>query len=319
MSFETEQGRVTAVDDVSFSLEKGKTLGIVGESGCGKSVTAMSILRLLPKPAGNIDNGEILFNGKNIRDLSIHDMFQIRGRKISMIFQEPMTALNPVKSVGKQIMEVYELHFPEMSKEDRKRSAIETFEMVGIPAPDRRLREYPHQLSGGLRQRVMIAIALACKPDILIADEPTTALDVTIQAQILDLIKDLQKEIGMGVIFITHDLGVVAQVCDEIVVMYAGRIAERANVFDLFKSPQHPYTHGLLGSIPRLELAPKTKLQTIEGMVPSLFDMPQGCRFQNRCEFVQEVCKSKIPPLEAFQGSHLVSCLRSKEIEWSDR
>ena len=313
-SFQTENGRVTAVDGVSFSLSPGETLGIVGESGCGKSVTALSMLRLLPRPAGRIDSGEVILAGQDILKLSLEDMFKIRGRRVGMIFQEPMTALNPVKTVGQQVMEVFDLHFPELSEKEKRFEVIDIFERVGIPAPRRRFSEFPHQLSGGLRQRVMIALALACKPEVLIADEPTTALDVTIQAQILDLIADLQKEIGMGVIFITHDLGVVAQICDSVTVMYAGRVAEQADVFDLFKKPTHPYTKGLLDSIPTLNTPPKSKLEIIEGMVPSLADMPKACRFQNRCDFVQDKCKQSAPNLEECGAKHHVSCFRWNEI-----
>ena len=242
-------------------------------------------------------------------------MFRIRGRHISMIFQEPMTALNPVKTVGKQIAEVYNLHFPKMIDKDVKKNSIEILEKVGIPLPDLRLKEYPHQLSGGMRQRVMIAMALAGKPDVLIADEPTTALDVTIQSQILDLITDLQKEIGMGVIFITHNLGIVAQICDRVLVMYAGRVAEKAHVLDLFKKPSHPYTVGLLNSIPQLDGQSKTRLQTIKGMVSSLMDMPKGCRFQNRCPYVFEKCHSKPPLLKAGNVGHEVACYKWKEVQ----
>jgi peptide/nickel transport system ATP-binding protein len=317
--FDTEAGPLTAVDDVSFSLEKGKTLGIVGESGCGKSITALSILRLLPKPSGHVDLGQILYNGQNLLDLPYEEMYKIRGRKISMIFQEPMTALNPVKTIGSQMAEVYQLHFPEMSKEEVKKKSCESLERVGISIPERRLNEFPHQLSGGLRQRVMIAMALACKPDILIADEPTTALDVTIQAQILDLIKSLQKEIGMSVILITHDLGVIAQTCDDVLVMYAGRVAEQTDVKTLFSKSRHPYTHGLISSIPRLDFVPKTKLMTIPGMVPSLMDMPKGCRYQNRCSFAEPKCSESVPTLESVSDDQKVSCFRWKEINWSQK
>ena len=294
ISFQSEEhGPLRAVDNVSFSLKKGETLGIVGESGCGKTVTALALIRLLPLPASNIDSGKVIFNGKDILTLSIKEMFQIRGCKIAMIFQEPMTALNPVKTIGKQIAEVYQIHFPKMSKSEIIQSSTKMLTRVGIPLPNLRLNEYPYQLSGGMRQRVMIAMALAGKPEILIADEPTTALDVTIQSQILDLIKDLQKETGMSVILITHNLGVVAQVCDRVLVMYAGQIAEKANVIDLFKNPNHPYTIGLLHSIPKLDHPGKTPLKTIKGMVSNLMNMPKGCRFQNRCSYVGGKCYLK--------------------------
>ena len=315
ISFQSEEhGPLRAVDDINFSLKKGETLGIVGESGCGKTVTALALMRLLPLPAGSIDNGEVIFGGKDILALSIKEMFQIRGRKIAMIFQEPMTALNPVKTVGKQIAEVYELHFPEMSKSEIVQSSIKMLTRVGIPLPSLRLKEYPYQLSGGMRQRVMIAMALAGKPEILIADEPTTALDVTIQSQILDLIKDIQKENNMSVILITHNLGIVAQVCDRVLVMYAGQIAEKANVMDLFKNPTHPYTIGLLHSIPKLDHPSKTPLKTIKGMVSHLMDMPKGCRFQNRCPYVKDRCYLKPPPLEICAPEHQTACYNWKEV-----
>ena len=268
VTFQTEAGRIRAVDNVSFQVRKGRTLGIVGESGCGKSATALSIIRLLPKPAGILEQGNIWFMNKDIAKTSKEHMHKIRGKHIAMIFQEPMTALNPVHKIGRQIMEVFELHFKNMSKSNMKKESLNLLKKVGIPDPDQRLKEYPHQISGGMRQRVMIAIALAGKPDILIADEPTTALDVTIQAQILNLIKKLQEERGMAVIFITHDLGVIAQVCDDVVVMYAGKTAEKASVRDIFNNPWHPYTKGLLSSIVRVQRPRKTMLNIIRGRVP---------------------------------------------------
>ncbi len=267
-AFDTEAGQVRAVDDVSFALRRGRNLGIVGESGCGKSVTALSIMRLLPKPAGNILGGRIEFKGDDIVSLPADDMHTLRGNQIAMIFQEPMTALNPVHTIGRQVGEVFQLHFPEMGDSAIRKASMDMLGKVGIPEPLRRMTEYPHQISGGMRQRVMIAMALACKPDILIADEPTTALDVTIQAQILNLIRDLQKETGMSVIFITHDLGVIAELCDEVVVMYAGKVAETAPIRELFHNPRHPYTRGLLSSIPTLESAHKQPRHIIEGVVP---------------------------------------------------
>ncbi len=300
----------SAVDGVSFDLKKGETLGIVGESGCGKSVTALSIMRLLPVPAGKYTGGEILFRDKNLLSLEPEEMRTIRGNSIAMIFQEPMTALNPVQKIGKQISEVFELHRKDLKKSERARETLSLLEKVGISDPLQRMNEYPHQLSGGMRQRVMIAIALACKPEILIADEPTTALDVTIQAQILDLIKELQRESGMAVIFITHDLGVISELCDNVVVMYAGRVAEKAPVARLFKSPMHPYTSGLLDSIPKFEYKRKTRLKSIEGMVPSISDYENGCRFKNRCTFAFEPCSAKHPDESVIEKDHRVNCYR---------
>lgn len=312
-SFDTEAGRINAVDDISFSLNKGKTLGLVGESGCGKSVTALSIMRLLPKPVGKIEKGEVIYNGKDILKLTPDKMHEIRGGHISMIFQEPMTALNPVHKIEKQIGEMFLLHCRDLNKGGIRNRSIELLKKVGIPDPEKRLNDYPHQLSGGMRQRVMIAIALACKPDILIADEPTTALDVTIQAQILELIKDLQKDTGMSIIFITHDLGVIAQICDDVVVMYAGKIAETASSAELFKNPKHPYTQGLLSSIPRLENKRKIQLNVIKGMVPGLNEIPDGCRFQNRCPYVMKICKDQAPPMFFVNKDHYASCFLLNE------
>lgn len=314
-AFDTESGYVRAVDDVSFEVRRGKTLGIVGESGCGKSVTSLSIMRLLPKPAGIIEGGQVIFDGIDLVALPKDDMYKIRGKRISMIFQEPMTALNPVHKVGKQLGESFKLHFPKMSATEIYQESIELLKKVGIPAPEQRINEFPHQLSGGMRQRVMIAIALACKPDILIADEPTTALDVTVQAQILKLMKDLQKEMGMAIIFITHDLGVIAELCDEVVVMYAGKVAERASVEDLFAKSAHPYTKGLLSSVPRMDTVRKSKLQTIEGMVPAIKDFPKGCRFQNRCHMATEICIAQQPIEEAVGSNHGVVCHNWKEVK----
>lgn len=307
-AFDTEEGRIRAVENVSFEVKKGQTLGIVGESGCGKSVTALSIMRLLPKPTGMIEEGEILFDDKDIATLPAEKMHEIRGYGISMIFQEPMTALNPVHKIGMQLGEVYQLHFPDMNAKEIWEKSIEMLQKVGIPEPVQRMKEYPHQISGGTRQRVMIAMALAGEPDILIADEPTTALDVTIQAQILKLMEALQHETGMAIIFITHALGVIAETCDEVLVMYAGKVAEKAPVREIFKNPKHPYTVGLLASIPRLENERKTKLNIIKGMVPSLYELPQGCRFQNRCPKVMPKCKIEPPPLKLVNQDHWVSC-----------
>jgi oligopeptide/dipeptide ABC transporter ATP-binding protein len=315
VGFQTDDGYVRVLDHVDFKLQRGHTLGIVGESGCGKSITALSVMRLLPHPWARIEGGEIIYGGQNLLTLPVRAMYKLRGRRIAMIFQEPMTALNPVHKIGRQLAEVYELHFPGMDKAAVKRACVEVLERVGIPAADKRMNEYPHQLSGGMRQRVMIAMALACKPDILIADEPTTALDVTIQAQILSLIKELQDEIGMSVIFITHDLGVVAQICDEVAVMYAGRIVERAGLEELFARPRHPYTRGLLRSIPSLTHEAKTLLSTIRGTVPGLRNLPSGCRFRDRCEYARPECATVMPPLLNIANNHEVACIRWQELE----
>lgn len=306
--FQTDDGSFYAVDNISFSLEKGKTLGIVGESGCGKSVTSLSIMRLIQAP-GKIESGEIIFNGTNLLPLSDQDMRSIRGNQIAMIFQEPMTSLNPVFTCGDQIEEVIRLHKPKLSATEVKNQAIEMLRKVGIPAPEKRYDEYPHQLSGGMRQRVMIAMAMSCNPQLLIADEPTTALDVTIQAQILDLMRNLQKDFGGSMILITHDLGVVAEMCTDVAVMYAGKIVEYGSVEDIFYRPQHPYTKGLLNSIPHFESGHRLeKLQTIPGLVPSLLNLPVGCRFQDRCSRAQADCKVKHPDLEKVTNSHQVAC-----------
>lgn len=282
-AFDTESGRLTAVDGVSFTVPAGKTVGIVGESGCGKSVTAMSIIQLLPQPSGVITGGEVIFKGKNLIGADDETLYNIRGNEIGVIFQEPMTALNPVHRIGKQLSESLILH-KGLSKKDAWKESIELLEMVGIPSPEMRVSEYPHQLSGGMRQRVVIAIALACKPDLIIADEPTTALDVTVQAQILDLLNTLQKENGSSVILITHDLGVIAETCDEVVVMYAGRVVEQAPVLNIFKNPQHAYTKGLLASMTKLETPRKSVLETIPNMVAGIADFVAGCRFCQRME-----------------------------------
>jgi oligopeptide/dipeptide ABC transporter ATP-binding protein len=307
-AFDTEGGRIRAVDDVSFHIKKQQTLGLVGESGCGKSVTALSIMRLLPKPTGIIESGQILFNGSDLVQLPAERMHEIRGKRISMVFQEPMTSLNPVHRIGKQLGEVYRLHFAEMSESEIRQNSLELLQKVGIPEPEQRMEEYPHQISGGMRQRVMIALALACKPDILIADEPTTALDVTIQAQILDLMQNLQSETGMAVMVITHDLGVIAETCQDVVVMYAGKVAETASAVELFKNPKHPYTQGLLDSIPRLETPRKTKLNIIKGIVPSLYELPSGCRFRNRCPHAMDICAGDPPPMISVAKDHFAAC-----------
>lgn len=307
-SFDTEAGRLRAVDDVSFSLKAGTILGLVGESGCGKSVTALSIMRLLPRPAGRIEGGSIRLNGTDLVQLAPDRMQRIRGRRIGMIFQEPMTALNPVQRIGRQLVEVFALHRPEVNAGKRIPEAVALLSRVGIPEARARMDDYPHQISGGMRQRVMIAMALAGKPDVLIADEPTTALDVTIQAQILELIMDLQKETGMAVLFITHALGVIAQICQEVAVMYAGQIVESAPAPVLFKDPRHPYTQGLLASMPRLSSVNKSTLPIIRGAVPSLSKLPVGCRFQNRCPHVMDRCKMEMPAPVIMNTDHWARC-----------
>ena len=308
--FRTDDGDFLAVDDISFKLEKGKTLGIVGESGCGKSVTSLSIMRLIPTPPGRIVGGEILFNGKNLLNVSEEEMRKIRGNDIAMIFQEPMTSLNPVFTIGNQISEAIALHQKNLSKQEVRQKTIEMLKLVNIPEADKRVDEYPHQLSGGMRQRVMIAMALSCNPQLLIADEPTTALDVTIQAQILDLVRKLQRELGASMILITHDLGVVAETCDDVAVMYAGKIVEYGTVEDIFYRPKHQYTKGLLDSIPHFETGSRrTRLETIKGLVPSMFNLPSGCRFSERCRAVQEDCKQRQPDLLPFGGKHFAACI----------
>ncbi len=303
-AFDTESGQLRAVDGVSFNVPKGKTVGIVGESGCGKSVTAMSLVQLLPKPMGHVLEGEVLFKGEDLCSASSERMHQVRGGEIGIIFQEPMTALNPVHRIGRQISESLILH-KGMSKRDALQESVDLLKRVGIPAPEKRVLEYPHQLSGGMRQRVVIAIALACGPDLVIADEPTTALDVTVQAQILELMDDLQEEMGMSTIMITHDLGVIAGACDEVVVMYAGRVVERAPVRELFENPKHAYTQGLLDSIPRLETPRKSKLQTIPGSVASIQNFVKGCRFCQRMEVPVEELTVK-PELVEVSPNHFV-------------
>ena len=312
-SFRTRDGVFNAVDDISFSVEKGKTLGIVGESGCGKSVTSLSIMRLIPSPPGTIKSGEILFKGKNLLEVSMAEMRSIRGNKIGMIFQEPMTSLNPVFTIGNQIEESINTH-QKLSGKDVRQKAIDMLTLVGIPSPAKRIDDYPHQLSGGMRQRVMIAMALSCSPELLIADEPTTALDVTIQAQILELIKKLQQELNTAMILITHDLGVVAETCNDVAVMYAGKIVEYGTAEDIFNHPKHPYTRGLLDSVPHFESGKRReKLETIPGIVPNLAHLPNGCRFRDRCKRATEICATVHPPLEKKQGAHLAACYHPVE------
>ena len=313
--FFTNSGLFKAVDDVSFSVRRGETLAIVGESGCGKSVTALSVMRLVPDPPGRIVGGSIMLEGTDLLSLDESEMRAIRGNRISMIFQEPMTSLNPVMRIGDQITEAVRLH-RQMSRKEATAKAVEMLRLVKIPEPERRAQEYPHQLSGGMRQRAMIAMALACRPALLIADEPTTALDVTIQAQILALILELQKELGMGLVLITHDLGVVAQTAQRVIVMYAGRKVEEADVETLFASPRHPYTRGLMASIPSLpSLSTNADAPLIEipGMVPSLTNLPKGCAFAPRCGLVMARCREEYPPLQAWGENHLAACWRAAE------
>ncbi|MCK1474405.1 ABC transporter ATP-binding protein [Bradyrhizobium sp. 197] len=314
--FFTNSGLFKAVDDVSFTVKRGETLAIVGESGCGKSVTALSLMRLVPDPPGRIVGGSVTLEGTDLLALDEAEMRAIRGNRISMIFQEPMTSLNPVMRIGDQIVEAVRLHRNMSSKEARD-IAIEMLRLVRIPEPARRAREYPHQLSGGMRQRAMIAMALACRPALLIADEPTTALDVTIQAQILALILDLQKELGTGLVLITHDLGVVAQSAQRVIVMYAGRKVEEASVEALFAAPKHPYTRGLMASIPAVPapgVAAQARLNEIPGTVPSLVRLPKGCAFAPRCTLAIKRCEAEYPPLIDWGGGHLAACWRAAEV-----
>ena len=312
--FNTEMGKVTAVDDVSFHVEKGEILGIVGESGCGKSVTAQSILRLFDEKHLVNYEGEILFNNDvDFLKLSKKEMQRVRGNDVSMIFQDPLSSLNPVLTIGFQIAEAILLH-QKVSKSAAYQQAIEMLRLTGIPSPEKRVTDYPHHLSGGMRQRVMIAMALACQPRLLIADEPTTALDVTIQSQILDLIVDINKRFDMGVIFITHDLGVVAELCNRVVVMYLGQIVEEADIFSLFENPLHPYTKGLIKSIPHMDGNRSEKLHVIQGTVPSLENVPVGCRFAPRCQYADELCRTKLPDLEQAGESQKVRCWHHEKI-----
>jgi peptide/nickel transport system ATP-binding protein len=317
--FFTRQGVVKAVDGVSLSLAHGETLAIVGESGCGKSITALSLMRLVPDPPGRIVGGAVRLAGNDLLRLDEPAMRKVRGKDISMIFQEPMTSLNPVMTIGRQISEVLLLH-EDISRSQAWDKAIEALRLVRIPEPQQRVREYPHQLSGGMRQRAMIAMALACNPRVLIADEPTTALDVTIQAQILELIVELQRKLGTAVILITHDLGVVAETAQRVIVMYAGRKVEEAPVDELFGRPLHPYTHGLLASIPRLALmrgedeATGERLQEIPGIVPALTELPTGCAFAPRCAYAVDRCRAEFPPYEEKSPGHWAACWRSREV-----
>jgi oligopeptide/dipeptide ABC transporter ATP-binding protein len=307
--FRGEQGEILAVDGVDLRVERGRTLGIVGESGCGKSVTALSIMGLVPQPPGRIAAGEVLFEGEDLLKAPLQRLRDLRGDKLAMIFQEPMTSLNPAFQVGDQIAETL-LRHRDVSREEADSQSVEMLRRVRIPSPERRAKDYPHQLSGGMRQRVMIAMALACNPRLLIADEPTTALDVTIQAQILELMRALREELGTAIILITHDLGVIAELADEVAVMYAGKVIERCAVEKLFAEPQHPYTIGLLGSIPRLHME-RERLAAIQGFVPDAAALPEGCRFHPRCPFAIDRCSREIPPLEEITAGHFVACWRA--------
>lgn len=309
-SFFTPEGEMRAVDGVSFSIEEGKTMGLVGESGCGKSVTSLSILRLIPMPPGKVVGGQVLFRGIDLLKLNGEEMRKVRGNEISMVFQEPMTSLNPVFTIGDQIMEAIRLH-QGLAKHEARQKAIDMLRMVKIADPEARIDVYPHQLSGGMRQRVMIAMALSCNPSLLIADEPTTALDVTIQAQILELMKELQESLGMALLLITHDLGVVAEQADEVAIMYAGKIVEKANPQTIFSRPLHPYTLGLLNSVPGISGKKKKRLEAIPGVVPSPLDLPSGCRFRDRCPRVVEECAGSEPKLIEKEKGHWVACFKA--------
>ena len=312
VEFVTRRGPLRALDDVSFSIARGEILGLVGESGAGKSLTGRAIIGLIDPP-GRICGGEIAFEGRRIDDLGPEEIRKLRGRRIGTIFQDPLTSLDPLQRIGDQLVETIRTHLP-LSESAARERAISLLTEVGLPAAAERMRAWPHEFSGGMRQRVVIALALACEPSLLIADEPTTALDVTVQAQILDLLRDLQAQTGMAIILITHDLGVVAEMADEVVVMYGGRIAEQGPVEVIFSQPSHPYTRGLLASIPRLSTPHKSRLPTIEGTVPSLDAMPSGCRFQNRCPFAEARCGAARPPLESVGTDHVVSCARWREL-----
>ncbi len=307
LSFKSNRGKFIALEEINLGLDSGKTLALVGESGCGKSITALSVLGLLPENAATVEKGEIFFRGDNLLNYHKNDLRKIRGNRIAMIFQEPMTALNPVYTIGDQVAEAYRIH-KGFSRRKSLDLAVEMLDKVKIPDPGSRINEYPFQLSGGMRQRVLIAIALACQPDLLIADEPTTALDVTIQAQILKLIGDLQKEMGTAVIFITHDLGLVAEMADSVAIMYAGRIIEEGGVYDIFDHPKHPYTQGLLTSIPKIDTPKGGKLATIKGIVPSIYNRHAGCMFYDRCPKGQNACFTRPKAPEPFSGKHEAAC-----------
>ena len=311
--FFTMEGVVKAVDGVSYELNEGETLGLVGESGCGKSVSALSVMRLIPDPPGKIIDGEILLDGEDILKIDMEGMREVRGAKIAMVFQEPMTSLNPVLTVERQITETLQLHMG-MSKLESQRESVNLLTRVGIPDPEIRIKQYPHQFSGGMRQRVMIAMALSCNPRLIIADEPTTALDVTIQAQILDLMKSLTTELGVALIVITHNLGVVARYADRVNIMYAGKVIERGEAREIYANPRHPYTVGLLRSVPRLDLPRRAKLDPIEGQPPDLINLPPGCAFRERCRFAVEKCATDTPELVETSDGHLSACFRADEL-----
>jgi oligopeptide/dipeptide ABC transporter ATP-binding protein len=311
--FYTMEGVVKAVDGVSYEVEEGETLGLVGESGCGKSVSALSLMRLIPDPPGKTVNGEVVFDGEDILKIDMDDMRHIRGAKMSMIFQEPMTSLNPVLTVERQITETLQLH-KGMGRQESRRAAMDLLVKVGIPDPERRIKQYPHQFSGGMRQRVMIAMALSCDPRLIIADEPTTALDVTIQAQILELMKGLSKESGVALIVITHNLGVVARYADRVNIMYAGKIIERGSARDIYGNPRHPYTVGLLKSVPRLDQPRRAKLDPIEGQPPDLVNLPAGCSFRARCRWAIDKCATETPPLMLTGTGHWSACWRAEDL-----
>jgi oligopeptide transport system ATP-binding protein len=311
--FFTQDGVVKAVDGISYSLAEGEVLGVVGESGCGKSVHALSIMRLVANPPGRIVAGEILFEGENLLNMDDSEMRHIRGNRIAMVFQEPMTSLNPVLTIGRQLTETLELH-QKMSSQEARTRAADLLQTVGIPDAERRLSDYPHQFSGGMRQRVMIAIALSCNPRLIIADEPTTALDVTIQAQILELMRDLAEEFGTAMVIITHNLGVVARYAHRVVVMYAGKIVETGTAHDIYRNPRHPYTIALLNSVPRLDATERVRLDAIEGLPPDLVDLPQGCSFAPRCKYAYERCTQETPVLVETDTNHTSACWRHDEL-----
>jgi len=311
--FFTMEGVVKAVDGVSYELNEGETLGLVGESGCGKSVSALSVMRLIPDPPGKIIDGEILLDGEDILKINMEGMREVRGAKIAMVFQEPMTSLNPVLTVERQITETLQLHMG-MSKSESQRESVNLLTRVGIPDPEIRIKQYPHQFSGGMRQRVMIAMALSCNPRLIIADEPTTALDVTIQSQILDLMKSLTTELGVALIVITHNLGVVARYADRVNIMYAGKVIERGEAHEIYSNPRHPYTVGLLRSVPRLDLPRRAKLDPIEGQPPDLINLPPGCAFRERCRWAVDKCATDTPELVETSDGHLSACFRADEL-----
>ena len=311
--FFTMDGVVKAVDGVSYDLEEGETLGLVGESGCGKSVSALSLMRLIPDPPGRIVNGEVMLDGEDILKIDMDDMRNVRGAKMSMVFQEPMTSLNPVLTVERQLTETLQLHMG-MGKAEARNEGVSLLARVGIPDPEQRIKQYPHQFSGGMRQRVMIAMALSCNPRLIIADEPTTALDVTIQAQILELMKSLTTEFGVALIVITHNLGVVARYADRVNIMYAGKIIERGSAREIYSNPRHPYTVGLLRSVPRLDLPRRARLDPIEGQPPDLVRLPQGCAFRARCRWAIDKCATDTPELKEVDDSHWSACWRSEDL-----